>query len=152
MKVPLQKCQRRLAEIWLAGSGLMFFLILAQTFLDAYKGNVSEAWNWFLPAVLPTASLIVTTLFQTVDAEKKTVDRFLFRLCAIFSLVYFVVLLAVVLATPFENISPVDALKHSHIFLAPLQAIVVGAVAAFFGKAEKAEEDQTHAVASNAAG
>jgi hypothetical protein len=121
----------------------MFVLILWQTLTTHYTSNNTnysvDAWNWFLPAVLPTASLIVTTLFHTSDSEQKSVDRFLFRLCVTLSLVYLFVLLVVVVTQPFQPTSPAEALKHSSIFLAPLQAIVVGAVAAFFGKAEKTE-------------
>jgi hypothetical protein len=144
LKIPLRKCQHRLAEIWLAGGGLIFVLILWQTLAGHYvtsdsNNYATDAWNWFLPAVLPTASLIVTALFHTSDSEQKDVDSFLFRLCVTLSLVYLFVLLSVVVTQPFQPTSAAEALKHSNIFLAPLQAIVAGAVAAFFGKAEKTE-------------
>lgn len=81
MRVPLGKCQRALAVLWLIVSGFLFALLLVQTALGHYGNSYADAWNWLLPSVLPTASLIVTVLFKTIDPELKTADRFLFRLC-----------------------------------------------------------------------
>ncbi len=139
MKLSLTLCQRRLALVWIIGAGVLFLFVLIQSSLGHYD-NSADAWNWLLPAVLPTASLIVTALFKTLQPEEKMADRFLFRLCFSLSAVYLLTLLAVLLLQPLQQSSgPAEALKHSQICLGPFQGIVVSSVGAFFGQTEKAE-------------
>ncbi len=139
MKVALIKCQQRLALLWIIGAGVLFVFVLVQSSLGHYS-DPADAWNWLLPAVLPTAALIVTVLFKTLQPEEKTADRFLFRLCFSLSLAYLLTLVAVLLLQPLQaSTGPADALKHSQIYLGPFQGIVASSVGAFFGQTEKAE-------------
>src|ERR1700674_717341 len=137
VRVPLGECQRTLALLWLVASGLLFVLLLAQTSLGHYGDSYADAWNWLLPAVLPTASLIVTVLFKTTEAEQKTADRFLFRLCYGLSLTYLLTLILVLLLQPFQTGAAAEALKHSNIYLGPFQGLVASSIGAFFVQTEK---------------
>lgn len=141
MRVPLGKCQRALALLWLIGSGFLFTLLVIQTALGHYGDSYADAWNWLLPAVLPTASLIITVLFKTTDAEQKTADRFLFRLCYGLSSMYLLVLISVLLLQPFQPGAAADALKHSNIYLGPFQGLVASSIGAFFVQTEKAKQE-----------
>ena len=137
MRVPLGKCQRALALLWLIGSGFLFTLVLVQTALGHYGDSYADAWNWLLPGVLPTASLIVTVLFRTTDPEQKTADRFLFRLCYGLSSMYLLAVISVLLLQPFQSGVAADALKHSNIYLGPFQGLVASSIGAFFVQTEK---------------
>lgn len=151
MKVSLTTCQHRLGLLWITGAGLLFVFVLVQSFLGHYGNDSPDAWNWLLPAVLPTAALIVTALFKALQPEEKTADRFLYRLCFSLSAAYLLTLVGILLLQPLQSSSaPTDVLKHSHIYLGPFQGIVASSVGAFFGQTEKTEP-QAAGVAGDAA-
>jgi hypothetical protein len=136
MKLPLKQCQQWLGVLWLTGSAALFALVFLQSTLGHFGDNASAAWSWLLPTILPTASLIVTALFKTSDAESKTVDRFLFRLAFLLSLFYLGTVVMVLLLQPLTATAPTDALTHSSVYLGPFQGLVASSFGAFFGQTE----------------
>jgi len=136
MKLALKQCQQKLAILWLVGSAALFVLVFLQTTLGHFGSNASAAWGWLLPSILPTASLVVTALFKTSDAEGKIVERFLFRLAFLISLFYLVTVVLVLMLQPLTSTAPADALAHSHVYLGPFQGLVASCFGAFFGQTE----------------
>ena len=89
----IKESRKRLAIIWLSGSGILFFLLIAQTIFKHYGERAGDAWSWFLPTIMPTLSLILGVLvLDSLDRSQVAgrADGFLYRLAAILSGLYLV--------------------------------------------------------------
>ncbi len=141
-RLPITQCQRRLALIWILGSGLLFLLLIAQSLLQIYGGQNAKVWGWFLPTVLPTLTLIVSAVAYSAKqgATTDTVDIFAYRLSQALSAFYLLMVAIVPLGKPFTGAPPIDLMTTSSLWLAPLQGLVGIAMGIFFGsrQSEKA--------------
>lgn len=133
-RISVSVCQRRLATIWFVGCSLVFVLVLVQSILGKYGNEVERAWSWFLPTIIPTLSLIVGAV--TYEARRPqttaTVDRFFFRISMGFSLAYLLLVLVTLLLQPFSNMTPLELMDISNLWLGPVQGFVGIALGAFF--------------------
>jgi len=137
MQVSLMKCKKMLTTLWFIGSGFLFILLLIQANLGHYGEKANEAWGWLLPTIMPTLMLIIGVLVIDVgnkEVETQTVDRFLFILSFILSLVYLVGVASSILFQPFTSLIPLELMKQSNFWLGPFQGLVSGALGAFFVK------------------
>lgn len=135
MRISWTICRRALARVWFIGAGVLFAILLAQTFGDRYGANANAAWEWFLPTVLPTLSLIIGVL--TVDALKQhaklqTVDRFFFRLSLGLSVAYLLTVGVTLLAQPFTSFPALELMAQSNLWLGPFQGLVTASLGVFF--------------------
>lgn len=140
MELSMVKCKRRLAVVWFAGGGFLFFLVFLQSTLGAYGDNVADAWGWLMPSIMPTLSLMIA-VFVTDMLDKRTqtqhntgADAFFFRLTFYLSIAYLVVVLLTLLLQPFATLPPTELLKQSHLWMGPLQGLVTASLGAFFVK------------------
>lgn len=135
-------CKKRLTIVWFIGAGIIFAIVLLQSIFGRYADDAADAWGWFLPTVMPALSLIIGVL--VADSLRGTVrdrmiDPFMFRLTFSLSIAYFIIVLATILLQPFAPGPPLALLNMSNLWLAPLQGLVIGALGAFFVRAEQAE-------------
>ena len=140
VQLPMAKCKRQLAAIWLVGAGISFFLLFFQTIFGRFGDNASEAWSWLLPTIMPTLSLIVGVLVMDALGKgigTKTVDRFIFRVALILSTIYLIVVAMTILLQPFASLSPLELMKQSNLWLGPFQGLVSASIGAFFVKKEQ---------------
>jgi hypothetical protein len=143
MQVSMVKCKKRLAMLWLAWGGFLFFLLLFQTIFGRYQEKAGEAWSWMLPTIMPTLSLIITV--WAVDALQqatpaRVVDRFFFGLSFGLSSLYLLVVTLIIVLPIFVSSDAEEALKQmkaSNIYLGPSQGLVSIALGVFFTKKEK---------------
>lgn len=137
MEISVTECQKKLSISWFVGSGIIFSIILFQTFLGHYADETKEAWNWFFPNVTPTLSLmigvIIASSFGNKSDDKKT-DRFVFRIAFVLSLIYLITLLLTILVQPFIGKTPIELFQQSYQWLVPLQGLVTASLGAFFVK------------------
>jgi hypothetical protein len=133
-RAPLSLCQRRLAMIWFAGSGLIAILLVAQTIRSKYGDQPEKAWSWFLPTILPTLSLIVGAVAYEASRpqEAATVDRFFFKLSISLSVVYLLLVLATLIFQPLTQMTPLRLMDISNLWLGPIQGLVGIALGALF--------------------
>ena len=137
MEISVTECQKKLSLSWFIGAGIMFVIILFQTFLGHYAGETKAAWNWFFPNVTPTLSLMIGVIVASRfgrTATEKTTDRFIFRLAFGLSLIYLFTLLLTILVQPFTGSSSQELFAQSHQWLVPLQGLVTASLGAFFVK------------------
>jgi hypothetical protein len=132
-------CKKRLGLLWLTSAGVIFAFVLAQSLGGRYGGDLSDAWSWLLPNLMPTLSLIVGVFVTDVHkgVVEKTVDPFVFRLAFSLSVVYFLTILTTLFAIPLSEMHgmhPIDLLNASNLWLAPLQGLAAAALGAFFVK------------------
>lgn len=134
-------CRTRLATVWLLGSAVLFFVIVAQSLLGKFGTQVEAAWSWFLPSVMPSLSLIVSVLvidMHKIPTATKKVDRFLFHVTMAISIIYLTMVAVTIFAQPYTQLAPVELMRRSNLWLAPLQGVVAAALGAFFVKGEEA--------------
>ena len=133
----MTKCKKRLGILWLSGAGIIFVILLGQSIFGHYGERTNEAWQWFLPTVIPTLSLIVSA--WVIDArgeavKQKPISKFIYKRTWVLSAFYLFVVLLSILAQPFILISPVEWLNQSNFWLSPLQGLVIAATGIFFLK------------------
>lgn len=139
MKVSLDRARKRIALLWFLLSGVSFLLVLALTVTGFYGSEFGWVWNWFLPTVVPSLSLVVGVLVAEAfrsDKRPQTVDKFLYRMAWWFSLAYLLLVLGMLLAQPVVTITPHALLADSHLWLVPLQGLVSASLGAFFVRSE----------------
>ena len=150
----LDQVRWRLAKLWYIGAGLIFLLLIVQSFGTVYGGRVGEVWSWALPALIPTLSLITSVLGSAAlvrhggKKPKVGVKRRFAAVSFWLSVVYLSLILATILSQPIVVIlrpdwsfGAVDALKQSHLWLAPIQGVVVSALAVLFFSEKTAASD-----------
>ncbi len=158
--IPMTTCKARLAALWLIGAAFIFALIFAQGILGKYdykvrveeapniwkvtvENRVNEAWNWFLPIVIPTLTLILSVwAFETLKNfigkkrketfRKKSVKKFMFRAAYGLSLTYLVAVSLVILLSPFSSHSQLALMEQSKIWLGSFEGLTGIALGAFF--------------------
>lgn len=137
LTLPMATCKRRLAALWFAGAGILFFILLIQTIFGRYGERASDAWSWFLPTIMPTLSLVIGVMVMEAIGRKGrsvAVDPFLFRLTFGISAAYMLAVLSIFLLQPFSNIPPFELMNQANFWLGPFQGLVAAAMGAFFVK------------------
>lgn len=139
MRVSWSKCKRYLSSLWFTGSGVLFFVLLLQTMLGNKYEGTSEQWEWFLPTIMPTLSLIISILVADSlgqGVKKRTVNGYFFRLSFSLSLGYLVVVALTIFVHPFTMFEPLELMKQSNLWLAPIQGLVTASLGVFFIRSE----------------
>ena len=131
-----EKCKKNLALLWFIASGLLFVLMLVQTFTDKHGETVNEVWSWLLGAVLPTLSLMVGAFVASFgrEEEDRKVGSFLYRLPFGLSLFYLLVVASVFLVQPGTGKPAIELMKQSAVYLTAFQGLVAAVLGVFFVK------------------
>jgi membrane protease YdiL (CAAX protease family) len=140
----LRRAEWRIALLWLGAAGLLFVVLVGQSFSNVYGDKVTDAWGWFLPTMMPTLSLIVGVLVAeglSKDKKPRRIDRRLVHLATGFSTLYLGLVAVSIVGTtalgfgdPSEHV--VETLNLSNLWLAPLQGLVAAVLGVVFRKAE----------------
>ncbi|MBE9584426.1 hypothetical protein IM792_08205 [Mucilaginibacter sp. JRF] len=139
----LDTARNKLAKIWFIGGGIPFVLLILQSILGKYGDNVEDAWTWFIPAVFPTLTLMVSVIGAAAmkPKEDRMVQGNFLALTKATSYAYLIALTLVMLMQPFSPYEdPIKLFSISNYFLTPLQGIVVGALAFLFTSDTKPNE------------
>lgn len=138
MKRPLRSARLQLAWIWFPASALLFMIFVASSIGGVYGDEVQKFFSWALPNFLPTLSLMMSVfaqdaLVQDEEQINRTYVRSSFLILASgLSLFYLALLFIVVIAAPFVSDDPFETIEMANVFLAPLQALVIGALGVLF--------------------
>lgn len=133
--VLLEEARNKLAKIWFIGSALPFVILVIQSILGKYGENVQSAWTWFVPTVFPTLTLMISVIGAAAikPKEDRIVRRNFLKITVGVSFAYLAVLSLILFLQPFSPYQdPVKLFSVSNYFVAPLQGIVVGALAFLF--------------------
>ncbi|MDM8541580.1 hypothetical protein QUF90_10885 [Desulfococcaceae bacterium HSG9] len=137
----IERCKKRLSVLWFSGTAFIIFILILQTIFGRYGNKSDEVWKWLLPTIMPTLSLIVSVLITDINANKsiktKTVDTFYYRISFATSATYLIIVSLTILLQPFSSFPPLELIRHSNLWLGPLQGIVSGLIGAFFVKSIK---------------
>lgn len=131
-----EKCKKNLALLWFIACGLLFILLLVQTFTDKHGEAVNKVWNWLLGAVLPTLSLMVGAFVADFgsEVEERKVGSFLYRLAFGLSLFYLLVVASVFLVQPVTGKPAIELMNQSSVYLTAFQGLVAAVIGVFFVK------------------
>jgi hypothetical protein len=137
-KIFLFPAQKRLAVLWLTSGILLFLLLIFQSINGKYGTQSEAAWSWFLPNIMPTLTMIIGVLIieGRERDHRKSEEPFLFHLAFALSCVYLVVLALTFFAQPLVTMSPLELMRRSNLWLAPIQGLVTTALGAFFVKSQ----------------
>lgn len=133
----MAKCKKKLTVLWLCGAGLIFLVFIFQTIFGRYGEKVDEAWQWLLPTLMPTLFLIVGTWVVEAlskETKRKMIDKFVFRLSFILSIVYILLVAITIFLQPFAQLSALELMKKSNLWLGPFQGLVSASIGVFFVK------------------
>jgi hypothetical protein len=130
----MKKAKNILMLIWLVLSGFMFIILFIQTIGGSKYGNmVNEVWAWFLPLLMPSLTLIVSSVVAEATGlvqQKTRVNSTIFIMALSLSSLYLLSLLVIVLLTFVDQ--PIALMQRSSIALGPLQGLVSSSIGIFF--------------------
>jgi hypothetical protein len=137
-QVLMVNARKKLSVIWFSIGGILFLILFIQTMTNPglYK-DISEAWSWFLPNVVPTLSLMIGVFIaeaMSTGELTQSVNSFIYRLSLVLSIVYLLAIAIVILYIPVSGQNPHELMKNSNLALGPLQGIVSGVLVLFFTK------------------
>ncbi len=64
---PLEDVRNQLTKLWMPGCGVPFLLLIGQSVMHVYDPKTQEVWSWFLPNILPSLSVMISTLALTAS-------------------------------------------------------------------------------------
>lgn len=135
-KINLDRARAQLAQIWFIGAGIAFAVLALQSILgQKYKGHLQEVWSWFVPTVAPSLGLMLGVMGADAlrdSPEKRHVKSGFYRLARNVSLAYLVTLAATILLEPYSSTPALELYMFSNYWLAPVQALAVGAIGVLF--------------------
>lgn len=135
MSIPFSKGQQNIALLWFCGGGFAMIVLIVQSIAGTWGSWVSDAWSWLLPTILPTLTLILSTVTMEAiqqRASRREVNVFAYRLCLGLSAFYLICVVSLLLAVNFLQIKPLELMKMSSLWLAPLQGLLSGIIGVFF--------------------
>lgn len=129
--IELERARSTLSKIWFLGCGIIFVILLAQSFGSVYRGHLSEVWSWAMPTMLPTLSLIISVLGADAlvskgrqeenEGPKFVVRRSFYRIAFWLSILYIALIFISVIGQPLmlycqteSQVSPDDVLIGLH--------------------------------------
>lgn len=136
MPVSFTKGQQHIALLWFCGGAVAFLILMAQSIAGTWGQWTSDAWSWLLPTILPTLTLMIATFAAEANSavKKEEVNLFSYWLCLGLSAFYLICVLVIIGAANIVPMKPLDLMKMSSFWLAPLQGLLSGIIGVFFVK------------------
>ncbi len=134
-------CKGKIATIWITFSIVILTTATIVTAFGAYSDIPLVVWEWLLPTITPTLSLITTSISLENDAsiekQKNTALNHvaLYRTCLWLSVFYLIAIFSLLITQSFTEEferSPREGFKISSIGLAFIQTLVIGVLTKFF--------------------
>lgn len=136
--MPTLAAQKKLLTLWCLCAAIILVIMVVKSLGGIYGSQLSDAWAWFIPNILPTLSLMITVAivdFGTLPNEKQS-HVYLFQLAFWLSFAYLVLIGFTILNPIPSDESPIDVMKRSNLWLGPIQGLVSAILGAFFIKSK----------------
>lgn len=134
--ISFSQAKKKMAVVWLLFSAAIFTLFIILT-ITKFGEESQVAWNWLLPSILPTLSLIIGILVtdaKTNTPEEHKVNKFYYYLALGFSIFYLSLLFCLILFHGKFPIGIDEMFRRSNLFLAPIQGLVSAVIGIFYYK------------------
>lgn len=147
--IPLETARWRLSLVWWFGAAVACSVLIAQSLGGIYGPDPTPAWEWALPNILPTLSLILSVFALNAvgtpsEEARVRVGASFLTLAMVLSAFYVAVLATMLCVAPFTAAgtaeaptSPLDTLRLSNLWLGPMQGLAAAAVGALFSSRSK---------------
>lgn len=127
MNISFESCRKQYLIIWLTGFIVILLLLLLQSVGGKYEPSSSKAWLWLLYNALPMLLALLFS-YSKKNITTKKVEIAFYRVTYILLIAYFGIFLLSILTQPFAkayaDLSPLEVLHNSNIFLLPLQLVL----------------------------
>lgn len=141
MNMSIYNGRKWIAIIWIAMIVIIVVIATLITTIGAYSDKPGILWTWLLPNIIPTTSMIVTSLsLDTADNISKyrnslITNGIIFWICIGLSMVYLtgisvIILIQAATELPSENTDV--GLKNASIGLGAIQGLVIASLTKFF--------------------
>lgn len=135
MLIEGNSARKKISILWSVFGGVLLTLFILQFLNGKFEDKTNDAWVWLSANLLPFLTLVCSGyIIERKRRRSSQIDRIYYRLCFACSTFYLIVLLYIILSSPFSEASIIDYYKESNIFLIPLQSIVSGMIGIFFVK------------------
>jgi cytochrome bd-type quinol oxidase subunit 2 len=144
--VQLESARHKMAKIWFGGSAFPFMILVIQSIMGKYQGNVQGAFTWFIPTVFPTLTLMISVIGAAAlkPRESRVVREGFLSITTWISIVYLSLLSLILLLQPVSDYrDPFKLFADSNFFIAPLQGICVAALGFLFTSDMEQSPDAT---------
>ena len=146
---PLDDVRVQLTWLWMVGCAVPFFLLIGQSFMRVYEPKTQDVWSWFLPNILPSLTVMISTLVLTAsDAATgaAVVRKSFVSITRALSIAYLFAISLTILLQPIaataDGQDRIALMKLSNLWLAPLQGLVSSAIGALFITKEKKDKKE----------
>lgn len=133
--------QKHLTILWFSSSALLAGLFITFTLVNRFGAHAADAWQWYSQNIVPTLTLIIGSFYAASGQDEATsppVDIFYYRVCFYISLFYLLALFLTVLAAPLAqnvaDLTMLDLLDSSKLYLTVFQGLVSYSLGVFFVK------------------
>ena len=137
MLILLKYIRKKLLWLWIGFIIPILLLVLIQTINGKFEGMVGKAWMWVGINLLPSFMLLMISVIQNMYPGKM-IQKFIFRIIWLFSLIYLLVLimtqLGLSVGTGSQSIE--EYFRQSYNWLIPFQVIIFGVYLLLFFKKE----------------
>jgi hypothetical protein len=149
--IALDVVRNRLAGVWIGGSLLIFSLVIYQSLAHVYAERVQDVWEWLMPTLLPTLTMIVSVAASTAfmsSTSTGVLRKSFYRLALSLSIFYLVLIFFTIVSLPAFNrlvSAQIDSLHTSNLWIGPIQGIVASALGVLFAskmKSAPSDSDQ----------
>ncbi|HEX9106602.1 MAG TPA: hypothetical protein VF832_05230 [Longimicrobiales bacterium] len=133
-RLPVRACQHKLLILWCVMSALALVVVMIQTASGGvYASHASEVFDWLLPTLVPTLSLMVGTVVADARAADSgaSVDAFTYRFVFWVSVAYLLLVMLALLMNA-QSPDPVGALRTLGKIVSGLYTVVGISLGAFF--------------------
>ena len=123
--------------VWATGSGILLLVAWLQIIFDHYGENGRDVFEWLLPSIVPTLSLVTGVWINNARKKsqgKKQVDRGTYRIVLAVSIIYLLFIGMVFAVQPMVARPPIEVVQDSSLILAPLQGVMCGFIGIFFNQ------------------
>jgi hypothetical protein len=136
----MQGYRLRLMLTWLVGGGVVLLIMILQTTFGHYGDDAQGAWQWLLPNLIPTLTLVmgVSAFTRPDPATTPSGIKSLFTICMAMSIFYLLVLVLPILLQPMVGGAPLPLLRQSNLWLGPLQGLASTLLGVFFAREKTA--------------
>ena len=130
--ISIQTGRRRLLILWVAFCTALFALLMVQSIGGVYGSEVSDVWAWFLPAVVPTLSLMISLFVSNSGrSANEFVAILIFYMAFWGSFIYLLAVSIPLLIHPFL-MQPLEAIHISGLWSGTFQGLVASTITVFF--------------------
>jgi len=149
MRLATNTCKMALMFAWFSAAAILFIILFIQSIGGAYNPYTKEAWEWLLPNLMPTLSLMAGVIALEARSNPdpgRPINVSLFIWTLGVSVFYLLVMIATVLALPRVSqdlVKRMEFLKMSSLWLGPFQGLATAFLGIFFLNRPQAERRET---------